>query len=327
MTRPLFAAATFSVILAFPALATEPWRAALVSAPGAVSEVRGVESGRVFARTPTGWVELRRSGRGVCSVRRAPPTRRGMPRGGLADGEVASAPELGIAAAWLAKPTTRYAHAVIGDGVEAGALVVVGTSSRRYRFDLPRNEVFEDRFPRIADLDGDGKGEVVVIQSNRRGGGSIAIYGLVGQALKLKFRTPPIGRSYRWLNPVGIADFDGDGRRMSPWSKRPILVVSCRSGHSPAISRNSSRQRAASPTIGSARAFCGRPGSPISMGTERRNCSCPPPRAGRCGSFDMTVGSGRWRPSACRAPSIRLSRSIAGTASGLSRSWPTGGDG
>jgi hypothetical protein len=31
--------------------------------------------------------------------------------------------------------------------------------------------------------------------------------------LILRFATDPIGEGYRWLNPVGIADFTGDGQR------------------------------------------------------------------------------------------------------------------
>ena len=35
---------------------------------------------------------------------------------------------------------------------------------------------------------------------------------LVGDELKVIAESDPIGLSHRWLNPVGAADFDGDGK-------------------------------------------------------------------------------------------------------------------
>jgi hypothetical protein len=43
---------------------------------------------------------------------------------------------------------------------------------------LPETEVFEDLAPRLADLDGDGKAEIIVVQSHRDLGARLAVYGL-----------------------------------------------------------------------------------------------------------------------------------------------------
>jgi len=34
-----------------------------------------------------------------------------------------------------------------------------------------------------------------------------------GKTLKEKARSSPAGSTFRWLNPVGVADFDGDGKQ------------------------------------------------------------------------------------------------------------------
>ncbi|MEE8395549.1 MAG: VCBS repeat-containing protein, partial [bacterium] len=42
-------------------------------------------------------------------------------------------------------------------------------------------------------------------------GASVALFGLRGGRLVLLAESDPIGRPHRWLNPVGVADVDGDG--------------------------------------------------------------------------------------------------------------------
>jgi hypothetical protein len=139
----------------------------------------------------------------------------------------------GIVAAWFEDPTTRYAHGVLGDTVEAGTLAaqldgfpncVAG------RITLPETEVFEDLAPRLADLDGDGKAEIIVVQSHRDLGARLVVYGLTpdGQDLRLLAATPNIGRTNRWLAPIGAADLDGDGRVEIAYIDRPHLARTLR---------------------------------------------------------------------------------------------------
>lgn len=117
-----------------------------------------------------------------------------------------------IAQAWLVAPTGRYRHFVQGSRYEAGGLRVRLADNTVLTLTLDDNLVFEDRRPRLADLDGDGADEVVLVLSSVTKGASLAAYSVVGDVLKLKAKTPFIGRPHRWLNPAGIADFDGDGR-------------------------------------------------------------------------------------------------------------------
>ena len=85
---------------------------------------------------------------------------------------------------------------------------------------LPQSDVFEDTAPRLLDLDGDGSPEVVVVQSNARLGAKLAIYDETG----LVAATPNIGRSNRWLAPLGAADLDGDGLIELAYIDRPHLA-------------------------------------------------------------------------------------------------------
>ena len=127
----------------------------------------------------------------------------------LPDGLVAEATGGDIAAAWYEQPTSRYDHGVIGDAVEAGALVVETADGRRIAHRLSKEYVFEDRYPRLADLDGDGRLEVVAIRSSLRRGAAVAVYGLDGDKLAERAATAEIGRSHRWLNIAAIAPFAG----------------------------------------------------------------------------------------------------------------------
>lgn len=117
-----------------------------------------------------------------------------------------------IAAAWLAGPTARYPHGVLGDRLEAARLVVDIRTGQRIHVELPPARVFEDLEPRIVDLDGDGREEVLVVESDAALGAALAVYGVVDGQLARIAATPFIGQANRWLNPLGTGDFSGDGR-------------------------------------------------------------------------------------------------------------------
>ncbi len=143
----------------------------------------------------------------------APPPGRDpvdAPADALPDGHPAHGTR-NIRTVWLVGQTSRYAHGVLGDAVEAGGLEVLLADGRRLRLELGRDSVFEDLTPRLADLDGDGRDEIIVVRSYLDRGAALAVYGVVGGRLALLAETAPIGRPNRWLNPVGAADLDGDG--------------------------------------------------------------------------------------------------------------------
>ncbi|WP_281019106.1 MULTISPECIES: VCBS repeat-containing protein [unclassified Minwuia] len=116
-----------------------------------------------------------------------------------------------IAEAWLGQPVGRYGHGVLGDRTEAGTLYARLANGRVVGHRLDSRSVFEDLTVRLADLNGNGQDELVVVQSSLEQGSALAVLGLRAGRLQAIARTPWIGTRNRWLNPAGIADYDGDG--------------------------------------------------------------------------------------------------------------------
>ncbi len=129
-----------------------------------------------------------------------------------------------IVAARYDDPTTRYAHGVLGDDIEYGALVLELADGNRHRLTLPEVRVFEDIAPRLADLDGDDLPEVITVESHQKRGARLAIYNADG----LITATPYIGTANRWLAPIGAADLDGDGWVEIAYIDRPHLAKTLR---------------------------------------------------------------------------------------------------
>jgi len=125
--------------------------------------------------------------------------------------------------AWLIDPTRRYGHGVLGDAIEAGGFALRTPRGRLSVYRLDRSAVFEDRRVRLADLDGDGVPEAIVIKSYLQSGAAVAIYRLTGGRIRPLTEGPAIGRANRWLNIAGIADFNSDGRLDIAYVQTPHL--------------------------------------------------------------------------------------------------------
>ncbi len=128
-----------------------------------------------------------------------------------------------IRSAEYAAPTDRYAHGILGDAIEWGALRLETDSGTRV-FTLTQDRVFEDVAPRLIDLDRDGSPEVVVVETLNTAGAQLAIYDASGKIAA----TPHIGRTNRWLAPIGAADLDGDGMIEIAYIDRPHLAKTLR---------------------------------------------------------------------------------------------------
>ena len=191
----------FWLILATPAGAE--WRADIVPAPGRVTSVE-VVGAETHIAIGSNWYGIAAE-TGALVPSRAPVSP-AVPPGGLPDGRVATS-NGAIARAWLAQPTDRYRHGVLGDAIEAGSVVIARSDGRTGAVSSGANAVFEDLSPRIATLDGVDR--IVVVKSYLDRGSALAV--IDAGAMKIIAETPPIGHAHAWLNPAGIADFDGDG--------------------------------------------------------------------------------------------------------------------
>ena len=126
----------------------------------------------------------------------------------------------GIVSARYGGATRAYDHGVLGDAIEYSQLILrVGSDRKRVVIEAGNGHVFEDIAPRLADLNGDGRPEVIVVRTHMQLGASLAVYGAEG----LITQTPPIGRRYRWLAPVGVGDFNSDGRVEIAFVETPHL--------------------------------------------------------------------------------------------------------
>lgn len=128
-----------------------------------------------------------------------------------------------ITGAEYAAPTDRYAHGVLGDAIEWGQLLI-STENGVRNVTLPQDRVFEDVAPRLADVDNDGTPEVIVVETHVPQGAQLAIYDETGKIAA----TPHIGRTNRWLAPIGVADLDGDGLKEIAYIDRPHLAKTLR---------------------------------------------------------------------------------------------------
>ncbi|WP_299962818.1 VCBS repeat-containing protein [uncultured Roseobacter sp.] len=129
-----------------------------------------------------------------------------------------------IVAAGFEQPTERYAHGVLGDTTEHGALRLELSDGTARLSVLPDELVFEDTAPRLVDVDLDGAPEVIVVESHQERGARLAVYDAQGRVATTSF----IGTRFRWLAPIGAADFDGDGAVELAYIDRPHLARTLR---------------------------------------------------------------------------------------------------
>lgn len=207
----------FAANVSNKAKAAEPWRVETIklnSSPERLYFREGkVSLRKVRVLTRDGKLHfLERCNNTYCATKTnntyVPPK---LPAGALPDA-VPAAGKRNILSAWLASPTRRYDHGILGDDIEAGSMVAINKLRKRLVLELGADSVFEDRKVRLADMDGDGRDEMISVRSYLDRGAAISIIKESGHGLEIIAETPPIGIPNRWLNPAGIADFDGDGR-------------------------------------------------------------------------------------------------------------------
>ena len=187
------------------------WKLQHIETTQPVTEILQLSSTRLLLKSGAQWYQAHWCGLKLCLKATKTPRKRRPPKGGMADGGVAAHQSPGLVSAWYSQPTRRYDHGILGDRIEGGSLSAKDHKGKLYTYKLSTNEVFEDLTPRLVDLNGDGRAEIVTIRSFLDAGASLAVFALRKNKLQLIASTPPIGIPHRWLNIAGIQDLNGDG--------------------------------------------------------------------------------------------------------------------
>ena len=198
------------------------WRVIRVNAPARVTAIETVD-GQAQINAGGLWYRIVLAGEKITLTYIDTPAEPQLPDGALPDGKVATG-KGEIARAWLAEPTTRYDHGILGDKIEAGALVIETRDGKRQTVRLKDDAVFEDLRPRLADLGRDGHDAIVVVKSTLKRGSSLAVIAERRGKYEIVAETPPLGAAHRWLDPAGIGDFSGDGKTGIALVRQPHVI-------------------------------------------------------------------------------------------------------
>ena len=124
----------------------------------------------------------------------------------LPDGRMVSGTEVSV---YLAEPTDRYRHGVLGDAIEAAAIEILAAEDEALetRIEL-ESDVVEGRSALLGDADGDGSEEILVTQSEDRAGARLVLYDRDGE---LVGESSSVGRGNRWRSQIAIAPVGPEG--------------------------------------------------------------------------------------------------------------------
>ncbi len=176
MRRALLACLAASAWVVAGASQAAEWRVQRVDIPARVTAIETV-GGKTQVNAGGLWYSIVLAGERATLGYIETPAKPKRPDGALPDAIISTGTR-DIARAWLAEPTTRYDHGILGDEIEAGSLVIEARDGKRYTVQLGSDAVFEDLEPRLADLDGDGHDEIIVVKSYLKRGSSLAVIAL-----------------------------------------------------------------------------------------------------------------------------------------------------
>lgn len=133
--------------------------------------------------------------------------------------------------AFYAEPTDRYDHNIMGRiqgwgrlEVELAPCSTCNSGVVRVSLDQPQSRVFEDFAPRLWDITGDGRPEIVTVESDLSKGARLTVWKVTEGSLRRLATTAYLGTKHRWLAPIGSADFDRDGSIEIAYVEKPHLA-------------------------------------------------------------------------------------------------------
>jgi VCBS repeat protein len=212
----------FAFVVAASTAQADDWQLQTINAPARVSAIDTV-GGQVRVMSGGLWYALKRD-KGKFSLDFIDSAGQDkLPEGALPNGQVATGKH-DVARAWFAEPTDRYDHDILGSKMTAGALVIELRDGRRQVVRVKPDAVFEDLKPRIVDLSGNGDDDIIVVKSYLKRGSALALVAERKGRYDIVAETPPLGATHRWLDPVAVADFTGDGKPDIALVRQPHAV-------------------------------------------------------------------------------------------------------
>lgn len=215
-------ATSFALLACVTTANAAEWRVQPIDTPARVTAIETVD-GQVRVNAGGLWYRVALQDQSATLSFFDRPARPKNPDDAVRDSRVATGTR-DIARAWFAEPTEAYDHGILGDKIEASALVIERRDGARETVKLGADAVFEDIEPRLADLDGDGHDEVIVVKSYLKHGSALAVIAERKGKYEIVAETPPLGSPHEWLNPAGIGDFNADSRTDIALVRQPHAV-------------------------------------------------------------------------------------------------------
>jgi len=123
---------------------------------------------------------------------------------------------------FLSSPSDTYPHGIMGDEIEATAIMIIDTLVKPFvgqEIRIASGDVIEGIAPIWVDLDGDDSREIIVTQSNMNDGARIVVYREDGRIFA---QGDPVGQGFRWIHQVAAGQFIEGG---------PLEIAAVRTPH------------------------------------------------------------------------------------------------
>ena len=109
----------------------------------------------------------------------------------------------------------RYVHGIMGDCLEGATLLILEVRASQIRIlarvDLPGDDVYEGIAPFWADIDGDGREDLVTTVANGSLGARLRAYLWDGSQIRQQVDGPAAGQRHRWRHQLTAGPFGPNG--------------------------------------------------------------------------------------------------------------------
>ena len=122
---------------------------------------------------------------------------------------------IGQVAVYVNATDQRYVHGIMGDRLEGSTLLILDTKDGEIRVlarvDLPGEDVYEGISPFWADVDGNGREDIVTTVSNSSSGSRLRAYMWDGSKIKQEVDGIAIGQGNRWQHQLTAGPLGPNG--------------------------------------------------------------------------------------------------------------------